>query len=108
MDDPIRLLLILVPGLPLLAAIVTAALGGVFLVLQAVNWLQLSAAGATADGSGAGEEGTIKFWEKNKIYDKAKKKGEGNRKNGNKYLGWAYVEAVNHMVRFSNDGNRFF
>ena len=37
-----------------------------------------------------------------------KKKGEGNRKNGNKYLGWAYVEAVNHMVRFSNDGKRFF
>jgi transposase len=37
-----------------------------------------------------------------------KKKGEGNRKNGNKYLGWAYVEAVNHMVRYSNDGKRFF
>ena len=24
-----------------------------------------------------------------------KKKGEGNRKNGNKYLGWAYVKAAN-------------
>ena len=29
-----------------------------------------------------------------------KKKGEGNRKNGNKYLGWAYVEAANFAVRF--------
>jgi transposase len=37
-----------------------------------------------------------------------KKKGEGNRKNGNKYLGWAYVEAANHMVRFSDSGKRFF
>lgn len=37
-----------------------------------------------------------------------KKKGEGNRKNGNKYLGWAYVEAVNHMIRYSSDGKRFF
>jgi transposase len=37
-----------------------------------------------------------------------KKKGEGNRKNGNKYLGWAFVEAANFLVRFSDDGKRFF
>ena len=37
-----------------------------------------------------------------------KKKGEGNRKNGNKYLGWAYVEAANHMIRYSDAGKRFF
>lgn len=30
-----------------------------------------------------------------------KKKGEGNKKNGNKYLAWAYVEAANFMVRYS-------
>ena len=29
-----------------------------------------------------------------------KKKGENNRKNGNKYLGWAYVEAANFMPRY--------
>ncbi|MCP4751579.1 MAG: IS110 family transposase, partial [Proteobacteria bacterium] len=29
-----------------------------------------------------------------------KKKGEGNRKNGNKHLGWAYVEAANFAGRF--------
>lgn len=28
-----------------------------------------------------------------------KKKGENNKKNGNKYLAWAYVEAANHAVR---------
>ena len=28
-----------------------------------------------------------------------KKKEEGNRKNGNKYLSWAYVEAANFAVR---------
>jgi len=29
-------------------------------------------------------------------YSNGKKKGENNRKNGNKYLSWAYVEAANH------------
>jgi transposase len=28
-----------------------------------------------------------------------KKKGEGNKKNGNRYLAWAYVEAANHASR---------
>lgn len=28
-----------------------------------------------------------------------KKKGSGNTKNGNKYLSWAYVEAVHHAIR---------
>ncbi|MEA1971377.1 MAG: IS110 family transposase [Thermodesulfobacteriota bacterium] len=28
-----------------------------------------------------------------------KKKGAGNTKNGNKYLSWAYVEAVHHAIR---------
>jgi len=29
-----------------------------------------------------------------------KKKGENNKKNGNKYLAWAYVEAANFMKRY--------
>jgi hypothetical protein len=29
-----------------------------------------------------------------------KKKGEGNRKNGNKYLCWAYMEAANFSIRY--------
>ena len=37
-----------------------------------------------------------------------KKKGEGNRKNGNKYLAWAYVEAANFAVRSYPDCKSFY
>jgi len=37
-----------------------------------------------------------------------KKKGEGNRKNGNKYLSWAYVEAAHHAIRFCPEARRFY
>ena len=36
-----------------------------------------------------------------------KKKGEGNRKNGNKYLAWAFVEAAHHAVRCNERIRRF-
>lgn len=36
-----------------------------------------------------------------------KKKGEGNKKNGNRYLAWAYVEAANHAARVSEEAHRF-
>jgi transposase len=37
-----------------------------------------------------------------------KKKGEGNTKNGNKYLAWAYVEAANFALRFNAEAKRFY
>ena len=37
-----------------------------------------------------------------------KKKGEGNRKNGNKYLGWAYVEAANFAKRYCPEAKKFY
>ena len=37
-----------------------------------------------------------------------KKKGEGNRKNGNRYLAWAFVEAANFAVRFCPQAKRFY
>ena len=37
-----------------------------------------------------------------------KKKGENNKKNGNKYLSWAYVEAANFSIRYSPDAQRFY
>ncbi len=37
-----------------------------------------------------------------------KKKGQGNRKNGNKYLGWAYVEAANFARRYYAPVERFY
>jgi transposase len=37
-----------------------------------------------------------------------KKKGEGNTKNGNKYLSWAFVEAANFALRYSAEAKRFY
>jgi len=37
-----------------------------------------------------------------------KKKGEGNQKNGNRYLAWAYVEAAHFAIRFSQRCQRFY
>lgn len=37
-----------------------------------------------------------------------KKKGEGNTKNGNKYLAWAFVEAAVYAMRFNADAKRFY
>lgn len=41
-------------------------------------------------------------------YSNGKKKGEGNSKNGNAYLIWAFIEAANFARRFSREANRFF
>jgi transposase len=37
-----------------------------------------------------------------------KKKGEGNSKNGNKYLAWAFVEAAHFAARFCPEAKRFY
>jgi transposase len=37
-----------------------------------------------------------------------KKKGEGNTRNGNKYLSWAFIEAANFALRFSTEAKRFY
>jgi transposase len=37
-----------------------------------------------------------------------KKKGENNRKNGNRYLNWAYVEASNFMRRHCPEAKRWY
>jgi transposase len=37
-----------------------------------------------------------------------KKKGEGNTKNGNRYLAWAYVEAANFALRYSEPAKKFY
>ena len=37
-----------------------------------------------------------------------KKKGEGNTKNGNKYLAWAFVEAAVYAMRFNPQAKRFY
>ena len=37
-----------------------------------------------------------------------RKKGKGNRKNGNKYLAWAFVEAANFAVRYEPRIKRYY
>ena len=37
-----------------------------------------------------------------------KKKGQGNAKNGNKYLAWAFVEAANFAVRYCPQAKSFY
>ncbi|MDK2662076.1 transposase [Cupriavidus sp. LEh21] len=37
-----------------------------------------------------------------------KKKGEGNTKNGNAYLSWAFIEAANFSLRFCAEAKRFY
>ena len=37
-----------------------------------------------------------------------KKKGQGNTKNGNKYLSWAFVEAAHFATRFCPEAKRFY
>jgi transposase len=37
-----------------------------------------------------------------------KKKGEGNTKNGNKYLAWAFVEAANFAMRYCPQAKSFY
>jgi transposase len=37
-----------------------------------------------------------------------KKKGENNRKNGNKYLAWAFIEAANFAIQRSEQANQFY
>ena len=45
---------------------------------------------------------------KSERFSNKKKKGEGNRKNGNKYLAWAYVEAANFANRHYPEVQRFY
>ena len=40
-------------------------------------------------------------------WSNGKKKGEGNRKNGNKYLAWAFVEAAHYAVRYNERIRKF-
>jgi transposase len=41
-------------------------------------------------------------------FSNGKKKGEGNRKNGNAYLAWAFVEAAQYALRYNDAAKRFY
>jgi len=41
-------------------------------------------------------------------FSNGKKKGEGNTKNGNKYLAWAFMEAANFAIRYDEQIQRYY
>ncbi len=41
-------------------------------------------------------------------FSNEKKKGENNRKNGNKYLAWAFIEAANYAIRYYPAVKQFY
>ena len=45
---------------------------------------------------------------KSERFSNGKKKGEGNRKNSNKYLAWAFIEAANFAVRYNDKIKAFY
>lgn len=45
---------------------------------------------------------------KSERFSNGKKKDEGNRKNGNKYLAWAFIEAANFAIRYNDRIKSFY
>lgn len=43
-----------------------------------------------------------------KSLSNGKKKGENNRKSGNKYLAWAYMEAANYAIRYYPEVQKYY
>jgi len=43
-----------------------------------------------------------------RLESNSRKKGEGNTRNGNKYLAWAFVEAANFAIRTCPEAKRFY
>lgn len=41
-------------------------------------------------------------------WSNSKQKGGGNKKNGNKYLSWAYAEAANFAIRYCKEAKAFY
>jgi len=41
-------------------------------------------------------------------FSNGKKKGKGNTKNGNQYLGWAFIEAANFAIRYDETIQRYY
>lgn len=41
-------------------------------------------------------------------WSNAKQKGAGNKKNGNKYLSWAFAEAANFSIRYCTEAKAFY
>jgi transposase len=74
-------------------------------VLAITIWLEL---GAISRFAAVGNFASYCRCVDSKRISNDKKKGEGNAKNGNKYLAWAFVEAANFAVRYNTQIKRFY
>jgi hypothetical protein len=48
------------------------------------------------------------IWPANACSSNGKMKGEGDTKNGNRYLAWAFVEAANFAIRYCEAARKFY
>ena len=87
------------PGYPLLRTV-----NGIGEVLATVILLETGSVERFAD---AGHYASYCRCVGSAYLSNGKKKGEGNSKNGNRYLAWAFVEAANFAVRHCEPARRF-
>lgn len=78
---------------------------GVGVILGMTIWLET---GDIRRFQSAGKYASYSRCVKSERLSNGKKKGEGNRKAGNKYLSWAFSEAAHFAVRFDARAKRFF
>lgn len=96
-------------------ALSVARVAPAFKVLQSVTgigpilgmtiWLET---GDISRFKGPGNYASYSRCVKSEHTSNGKKKGEGNRKAGNKYLSWAFSEAAHFAVRFDARAKRFY
>lgn len=58
--------------------------------------------------SGVGNYSSYARCVESRYTSNGRKKGEGNTKNGNKYLAWAFIEAANFARRYHVPAQRFY
>jgi transposase len=73
-----------------------------------LGWTILLEAGDIARFAHVGNYASYCRCVESKRLSNGKKKGENNRKNGNKYLAWAYVEAANFAIRYHDPVKGFY
>jgi len=78
---------------------------GIGPILGMTIWLET---GDISRFKGPGNYASYSRCVKSERLSNGKKKGEGNRKAGNKYLSWAFSEAAHFAVRFDARAKRFF
>jgi transposase len=85
-----------------------ARLKGIAGVGQILAWTILLETGDIARFPAVGNYASYARCVESKRVSNGKKKGENNRKSGNKYLAWAFVEAANFAVRYHDRAKAFY